>query len=395
MSVLITFRTKPILLSILVFIITFANSGPSVPRILLYFAFAFVLVLGFIPLLKSKTKFFNSKVIYANLALVLFNVIILFAYYENFTSIYNGLLYIACILFFLVLMNFSTNLENVEAFIRYISIGTKILMMFAVGLSLSGIKFKWVSRTAFLFLLLYFILLDKKTKKYGKILYMSIWMLIAALDGERTFLLLFPVFLLLMAFIDWIFEHKKLYKFIFVIAIILIISIPIIYVMLSHSEYKDLLNEYARKYTKGRFFSGRDAIWSNMFEYYLKGNIFFGNGHHVGPDTIYGSDLSSHNTYMSILVRTGIIGLSLFFNFLWSIWNRYLKFKNIEAIKLSAVFLFITMLKQSSEMALIGNNVSVSLINWLVIAFGFIYCNSINYQNKMERGFESERNAKE
>ncbi|HHV30641.1 O-antigen ligase family protein [Acetivibrio mesophilus] len=395
MSILddITFRTKPLLLSILVFIITFANSGPSAPRILLYFSF--VLVLVFIPLLKSRTKFFNSKVIYADLALVLFNAIVLFAYYEDFTSIYNGLLYMACILFFLVLMNFSTNLKNTEAFIRYISIGTKILMILAVGLSLSGIDFQWVSRTAFFFLLLYFILLDKKTKKPGKILYMGIWLLIAAIDGERTFMLLFPVLLFLILSVDWVFDHKKLYRILFILMVIFIISIPVIYVMLSHSEYKDLLNEYAIRYTKSRFFSGRDVIWSNMFEYYLKGNIFLGSGHHVTPTTIYGAELSSHNTYMSILIRTGLIGLFLFLYFLWSVWNRYLEFKDVEAVKLSAVFLIITMLKQSSEMALIGNNVSVSVINWLVIAFGFVYCNSLNYQNKMERGFEVDHNREQ
>lgn len=395
MSILddITFRTKPLLLSILVFIITFANSGPSAPRILLYFSF--VLVLVFIPLLKSRTKFFNSKVIYADLALVLFNAIILFVYYENFSSIYNGLLYIACILFFLVLMNFSTNLKNTEAFIRYISIGTKILMIAAVGLSLSGIEFQWVSRTSFLFFLLYFILLDEKTKKHSKILYMGIWLFIAALDGERTFMLLFPVMLFLMASVNWIFEHKKVYKFLFIVVVILIISIPVIYVMLSNSEYKDLLNQYAVRYTKSRFFSGRDVIWSNMFEYYLRGNIFLGSGHHVTPITIYGAELSSHNTYMSILIRTGMIGIFLFFYFLWSVWNRYLEFKDTEAIKLSAVFLIITMLKQSSEMALIGNNVAVSVINWLVIAFGFVYCNSLNYQNKMERGFEVDQNREQ
>ncbi|GAE88923.1 hypothetical protein [Acetivibrio straminisolvens] len=61
MSILddVTFRTKPMLLSILIFIITFANSGPSVPRILLYFGFVMVLV--FIPLLKSKTNFLTLK----------------------------------------------------------------------------------------------------------------------------------------------------------------------------------------------------------------------------------------------------------------------------------------------------------------------------------------------
>ncbi|WP_375103852.1 O-antigen ligase family protein [Paenibacillus sp. RS8] len=369
-------------LSLVFVIISFANSGITIAKGLLYCVF--IIVIFIVPIIHSKIQLIYSKVLRSGLILITYNILIIFVNFENQSSVYNGLLYSGLILFVLVLLSANYKLEVLELIIHYMSFFSKLLLLLNIFFSLS-LNFIWVSSTSFLFLFLYFIYVDKHTKKITKVIYSIIWLLNAILDESRTFILLFPVFVFLIFSWNKITKFKLRYNIIFIFITSLLFLIPIFYIYLSHSKYALILNQYALEYTDSRFFSGRDSIWSNLLTYYYDHNLFFGGGHHVTPYYVYGHNISSHNTFISILITTGIIGSILFILFARNIWNSYLLYKNNKVIKYSAIFFIVLLLKQSSELSLIGNNVSVSIISWLVIAFGLMYVSALNIEGRQNK----------
>ena len=259
------------------------------------------------------------------------------------------------------------------------AIVTKILVLiYFIALKLH-IQVPWISSTSILFCFLYFIFIDNKTKYISKILFSVLWLNIALMNGERTQVLVSMLGLIIYIFINKFKNHKKIYALFFIVVSSLLVLIPIIYTVLSLSEYRWSLDSMAIQFTGSRFFSGRDTVWAVLLNNYLENDIYFGAGHHLTPKLISSIEYSAHNTYIIILVRTGLIGLILFFNFLKQIWMSYFKNLNNKYTRLSATYFLTILLKQSSEMGLIGNNMALSVISWIIICFGFFYTNSDSY----------------
>lgn len=368
-----------------ILIIVFSNSLSFLGRSLFIIIF-FIATFSFIFIQKGKI-FLNFKEIqYIGFLLIIYNLLISFINLENFSSIYNGFLLCGTILFSLLMLGFNfsilvlDNLVNKLATITKVMFIVNIIILFFIP-NYSDI---WISSTSFLFFLMYFIYLDKKTFLMTKIFFSLLWIMIAYVNQERTFLLLVPLFLILMLLWPKLLKYKKLYFLSFLILILGLILIPVLYVYLSISEYRSLLDNYAIHYTNSRFFSYRDVIWRELVFYYLNDNIIFGSGHHLSPEYVFNYPNSAHNTYITLLTRTGVIGILLFVSFLFAIWRTYYKNNKYFAVKLSSIYLIISLLKQSSEVSLIGNNLALGILNWIIIFFGLIYVNSSRL-NDLER----------
>ncbi len=368
-------RIDVLIVAFLFVVISFSNSGNLIARGTLYALFIGTIVI--LPLLRKKIYLYHKKIIRSFFILVIYNVIIILFKFENYDSIYNGILYSASLLFFVTLISSKYKISSLNSFTRYLSTISRLLILVNFAFIIIDKTLGWVSSTSFIFLFLYFIYLDSKTSKQSKVVFTLIWIVTAILNESRTFVLLVPIFLIIYLYWNKISKSLKNYKLIFYTVVIMLFVIPIVYIWLSGSSYAYVLNEYALKYTNSRFFTGRDLIWSQLLNNYYSGNVLFGGGHHISPQYVFDDIKSSHNTYISILVRTGIVGVVLFLNLLKNVWVRYFEFKSVPAVKLSAVFFLVLLLKQSSELSLIGNNIAVSVMTWLVIAYGLIYTNSI------------------
>ncbi len=373
-------RIEELIVAFLFIVISFSNSGNFIARGALYVLFIGTIII--LPLLRKGIYLYHKKIIKSVFILVIYNFIIIFFKFENYDSIYNGLLYSASILFFVSLISGRYKINSLNSFTRYLSTISKFLILVNFGFIIIDKTLGWVSSTSFIFLFLYFIYLDNKTSKQSKVVFSMIWIVTAIYNEARTFVLLVPVFLVIYFYWNKLSRSFNRYKLIFYIVAFLLFVIPIIYIWLSESSYAYVLNKYALRYTNSRFFSSRDLIWSQLLNNYYAGDVLFGGGHHISPKYVFTDLRSSHNTYVSVLTRTGIVGSVLFLNLLKNVWVRYYEFKSIPAVKLSAIFFLISLLKQSSELSLISNNIAVSVMNWLVIAYGLMYTNSIIYEKR-------------
>ena len=99
----------------------------------------------------------------------------------------------------------------------------------------------------------------------------------------------------------------NLYKKVFLISIIILITFFVVRLFLPEDIYKRLFD--FSTYASG---SNRDIIWINSLDLFLNGNILIGSG--WGAYYGYqGLELVTHNTFISMLIDVGLIGFSLFF----------------------------------------------------------------------------------
>ena len=91
---------------------------------------------------------------------------------------------------------------------------------------------------------------------------------------------------------------------------------------------------------------------------------------------IAGINMSVHNTYLYILLQGGIVGLTLFFIFILSLWQKYYRFLNNHVTRLSASYLVGILVYLNFEVSLVGNTVGPGIFMWLVIGVGLIYNNN-------------------
>jgi O-antigen ligase len=91
---------------------------------------------------------------------------------------------------------------------------------------------------------------------------------------------------------------------------------------LAYLEDTSAIRRWQRTFTDGHL-SGRDLIWEDLTQH-LMDNPIFGSGLSVLKSR-FGSFTSPHNVPLEVYLTTGVIGLSLFFYFLFCVYSSALK----------------------------------------------------------------------
>lgn len=133
----------------------------------------------------------------------------------------------------------------------------------------------------------------------------------------------------------------------------------------------------AREYTGKSLASGRDDIWAEII-FFINQNPIFGYGPGTLPSDLFYNDSSSHNLYLQTALESGYIGLILLLFVLLIVWRMFWRGRHDKIVKLSASFFIATLIHQTFELSLIQNQLSIGLLQWLVISVGIsrsIYIN--------------------
>lgn len=350
--------------------LTFANSIPG-GRILTLAIFSMAI---FVPLLMKRQTWHGSVLLVALVSCGYYLTIIL-AHQVTNASMYNGFLLVSCIIMAVSLSSVTPSTQSIDYFLRTASTTGKILLFLGVAHTLIPESFHWNSKSGFLFLHLFFVLVGGRNTRVGVILYSLLWSYIAYFHDDRAYLIALLVLILAKTAWPLLSKSRALSSWVLWAFFALLAVVPYFYVKLSTSTYRARLDSLALEYGDSRFFSGRDVIWSRMYGE-MEGQILFGGGHEISPSTLLGMDLSAHNTYVALASRTGVIGTLLFFLFCLTLFYTYKDVKQDRVISWSAAYSFAILFKQSTEISLTGNNVSLAIPSWLVLCFGVIWLNS-------------------
>ncbi|MCK2199739.1 hypothetical protein [Corynebacterium callunae] len=364
----------PILATMACISLAFANTF-IIARAGMVVIFALILVL---PFFNKHSNWKNHLVNIPGISFIYYVLISLTFYPPTVASIYNGLVAALAIGVLIMLSTHAPSMDSLNLFIRLMSKAGKLILLLGLAWEILSFPIRWDTKTGFLFVFLFFVLLEKKSTWIGKVFYLCIWVVQAYLADDRTYLIAILVFLLSYFIWPFLARHQGLGKVVIATFLALLMLVPIIYVQLSVSRLRGRLDMFALQYTGGRFFSGRDIIWYHLLEDFWEGNTLIGGGHNLALTTLLGNTLSSHNTFIAVLTRMGFIGLILFLAIFFGLLTKYLKHSEHLIVRFSAAVTIAILFKQSSEFSLIGNNIAHSLVSWLVISFGLIYLNALN-----------------
>lgn len=227
-----------------------------------------------------------------------------------------------------------------------------------------------------LFVFSYFVFL--KTK--GNVL-IGFWMAaIPFLSGERGLAICIILVMLVYFLLYFMRKRKLLYNSFFWFIALVVSSYQFIYVWASNHTIGIILNEVSRKYSNQNFFSGREKIWDIANRYIRESPI---TGYGLGNNILKNNsiDISAHNTYVDILLSGGIISLVLFFCFIYTIWSRMFTYIKDKSIRLSMSFLIAILFFGDNGVIFIGNDISFSLLIWLIIGIAIMKSNFYLSQN--------------
>jgi len=131
---------------------------------------------------------------------------------------------------------------------------------------------------------------------------------------------------------------KVRYRFFFLFFITLILLSMTVYLLAGFG----FLDEFSRTYFGKPLSSGRETIWPELFKYLLDKPLF---GYGINQDSGYFQStsailkfrgLDSHNIYLEMLVRGGIVLFSFFMILFYRIWGSFYSRKNNAMSRIAA-----------------------------------------------------------
>ena len=225
----------------------------------------------------------------------------------------------------------------------------------------------------FSFLVYYNSKINYKSKL--KLIFIIIILIILSLKvSARSSILVLFISLLVFLFWNIISKNKIIY---FLFFIILFISIMLFIYFYTYGDEIPLfikLNEISNIYFNKNFFSGRNIIWKNLFEY-IKLKPILGYGSGVTNEVFSVVQNSTHNFYIQVLLQVGLAGLLSWILFFYQIWRFFYKCKKDKIIRITSSFFVAILIQNIFELTFYSNKVIIGIMQWLIIAIGLSIVN--------------------
>ena len=231
----------------------------------------------------------------------------------------------------------------------------------------------------FLFINMFFILLDRK-KKISNITFILISLFMIYASSTRSAFLALSICFLAYLLWPFITKNKKRFISFFTAFLATLLSFIFIYPKLISWQHFYSLNDFVYRYTGKNIYSGREVIWSNLIEI-INQKPLLGYGTGVLPGNVISSGLSAHNFYLQIALQNGYIGLFILLLLFMLIWNTFWNNRSDYIVRLSASFFIGILIYQTFEVSLTQNQIASGIIMWFIIAIGI--SQSINQKDEM------------
>lgn len=286
--------------------------------------------------------------------LIFQNIVLLFVYISSISSCSEG--------------QFCSISKNANLFV--IALCVLEIFFFVIGVSEFGFSFA-------IFGLMYFVLCEHG---WGKIIKMLL-IVFAFIFGRNRSSLLMIIFCVVVHFLQKKGNTSKtVYRINFFITAGITYLLPKGYTWLYQSEYRIYLNNLSRELFGKNFFSGRQVLWIQIFEWFEQHNMILGIGSEfIGGKYAEQLGISTHNVTLFLLGQGGWLILVLFLALLYKIYMRF--YDHIEDPKMiwASSFLLGLMFRSSFDLFLIGNRFVDSMFSWLSLCVALSYCNYLKY----------------
>nr|WP_277952332.1 O-antigen ligase family protein [Staphylococcus hominis] len=237
-----------------------------------------------------------------------------------------------------------------------------------------------------MFIAIYFILLRIFTTKKRLIPYIFLLIALVILLASDTRSVLLSIFIGAIIYFIWntIVKNKGLSIFLFILIIVSFGSIVFVYPKLPNWSQYGKLEAWMLEHTGKSIMSGRADIWGRLNNL-IDLRPIFGFGPNTVATDVIGREASSHNLYINMALQIGYLGLLIFILILFTIFMSYVSKGSNRLVKLSAAAFIAILAHQLFEITLVQNQLSIGLLQWLVIATGVgVTTSKSNDKNKKE-----------
>lgn len=379
-----------IMLLMVVNIVVQKNTGVDPRIIYIIDIYAFLMLLGFF----NKFGIFKNKYSFLFMSLFLYFLYIFLLslsisdYHNMFSALH--ILALGVFMCLLMLMDWSFNKFMVVAyclsFFTFLS-----LIHWLIDPKLSTFSSVFTNSNNFaivMYVILFFHLLALVMSKnfHKSILFFIITLdiILIYFSTSRTSWLAIIVSLSCYKLYRYVTYNKTVHRIVFFIVLLFVYAVTYIYPKLYTTETGWKLNEFIQVYTGKSLFTGRQTLWIELISI-IENKPLFGYGLDSRLSDFMSTNLTSHNTYLGILLHSGTIGLMLYLFFLFIIWELLYQDKtqtmmNQKIARIISAYFIGLMFYQIFEMLLLKEAVPIAAfqLSFFAIGLGILNTNRTN-----------------
>lgn len=221
------------------------------------------------------------------------------------------------------------------------------------------------------FSVMFIILISRFSSKREKFFWVMLSVLFIIFSGSRASIIAMIEFYFVYCMLNKSsnLEQRKFRKTaLFVLNLVMIMLISLVYPLMYGTELGFKLNILSRKIFNKNLFSGRQQLWTILFNY-IKKAPFCGYGLGTTPSRFMNTTRSSHNLYLQTAIQIGLVGLVILLFLLYKLCCSLNVDYQINIYICS--FLMASMIHDTFEVSLTQNNWPQGFFLWLVLGMAF------------------------
>lgn len=330
--------------------------------------------------------------------LLLFFILYLFflIIYSLVTNDLDGIRYSAKILVFICLLFLMSTIKYDK---------TKILMIAIVFTYLPIVNFlQWISSietfkytgifnnpntlgiSIYLALFIHILLFNLTKNLLAKFLITLVILLdvlLLFLSSSRAVWISLMIGVLVYFIFKFISKNKLIYRICYLFTVASIISYSYLYPKLQETKIGIILDDFIIEYTGKSFYSGRQDLWLYIINLIEQKKIL-GYGVSTTLSDVMLTGFTAHNTYLSVILQTGILGFLIYLILLFLIWDLlYFKVDKLNStLKIFPAFFISLLIYQTFELSFMQGRYSLGVIEMMFVAMGISMISNENDINK-------------
>lgn len=143
----------------------------------------------------------------------------------------------------------------------------------------------------------------------------------------------------------------------------------VVYALASLLVPVEYLNQVTGGVTGEGLFSGREILWLGLMQAILQSPVW-GYGPGALASDFLPTDLSAHNSYLTVALQMGLLGILAYMGLLSRIWLLFWPGRNDPRVRLAAAFFIAILLHQVFELVFIQDKLAFNLSQWLIVGIG-------------------------
>ena len=273
---------------------------------------------------------------------------------------------VICFFVFLVGYAYSLSVNNALGVIRYVFL-YQLMVVYSYVSLIHGfnVDYSLLQGMVPVVLLPYIYLVFSNHKNGMRIIFTILLICYLYLISSRTSLLAVILFAFTYLCYPNICRRRYLYNFYFISFFIILILLQYLYI----SGFFDFLAEFTRDISGKSLNSGRNYIWVELLRY-ISDRPYLGYGNNQNSSYLISSyaswrNLSSHNMYLEILLRGGLLLLVMVVGLFFMIWKSFHSYSNNLYGRIGASALIAFLFLASGVEVGLTQNVVINGLAWL------------------------------